>query len=64
MAVIGRPFLFAVGRTDAGIHIEHDGPGRATEVNPVNSLARQIRERLEIGRAGQYPGLEAPHLAA
>ena len=62
MAVVGCTFLFAMGRTDARIHIEHDGRWRAAVTNAVDPPPRQIDERGEVLVARQSLGLEPPHL--
>jgi hypothetical protein len=44
MAVVGAPFLCAVGRALARIHVEHDDARLAPLVHPVDPPARQIGE--------------------
>ena len=43
VAVVGGAFLIAMGRTDARIHIEHDGPRRARGHERGRSTARRDR---------------------
>jgi len=61
VAVVGCTFLFAMGRTDARIHIKHDGLWRAAATNAVDPPPRQIDERGEVLVARQPLGLEPPH---
>ena len=63
VAVVGGAFLFAMGRADARIHIEHDGARRTPTVNGVDPLPRETSERGKVLVARQPLGLEPPHLA-
>jgi len=62
MAVVGRAFLAAVGRTDAGIHVEDHIPRWFTVVDLVDPCTGQVREGHDVVVGGQELGLEASHL--
>ena len=63
MAVVGCPFLFAVGRADRAIHVENDQLRRPAGVHPVDPSPREIDQRGEVAVVGQPFRLEPPHLA-
>ena len=48
MAVPDAHLLFAMGRADARIHVEHDASRRTAGMNPVDPLAGKIGERREV----------------
>src|ERR1019366_9943449 len=52
--VVGSPFLFAIGRADAGIHVQNDALGRTTAMNPV------YPSTAEIGECGKVPIVREP----
>jgi hypothetical protein len=63
VAVVGGAFLLAMGRADARIHIEDDGPRRAPARNGVDPLPRETGERGEVLVTREPFRLEPPHLA-
>jgi hypothetical protein len=63
MAVPDAHLLFAMGWTDARIHVEHDASGRAAGMDLVDPMAGEFGERGEVLFGRQPSRLEAPHLA-
>ena len=63
MAVPDAHLLFAMGRADARIHVEHDASRRTAGMNSVDPLAGKIGERRKVLFAREPSRLEAPHLA-
>jgi len=63
VAVVGGAFLVAMGRADARIHVEHDGPRCSAAMNAVDPLSGEARECCKILIAREPLGLEPPHLA-
>jgi hypothetical protein len=63
MAVVGTPFLLAIGRALARIPVEHDRPWRPPLVHVVDPLAGKIDKRGKVLRPAEPPRFEAPHLA-
>src|SRR5271169_6403692 len=63
MTVPDAPLLLAMGRADAGIHIEHDAARRPSTVHEVDPLAGQIGQRGQVGLCRKPLRLEAAHLA-
>src|SRR5580704_17742444 len=60
VAVPNAQLLFAVGRADARIHVEHDASWRTTGVKPVDPLARKTGERRQVLFGREPAGLETP----
>jgi len=63
VAVVGRAFLVALGRADAGVHVENHIRRRLAVVNPVDPSPRQVGKGGNVVVGGQELGLEAAHLA-
>jgi hypothetical protein len=63
MSVPDAHLLLAMGRADAGIHVEHDAPRRPAAMDTVDPSAGQIGEGREVLLRRQPACLEAPHLA-
>ena len=63
MAVPDAVLLFAMGRADARIHVEHDATGRTSAVHLVDPLAGKIGERGKVLVRREPLRLEAAHLA-
>ena len=62
MAVVGRPFLIAVGRADAGIHIQDDALQWTAAMNAVDPLTAEVDERGGVLVACEPLRLEAPDM--
>ena len=63
MTVIGAPLLLAVGRADAGVHVEHNPLHGAAGVNAVDPAPGQVRQGGQVRPLRHDLGLEAAHLA-
>jgi hypothetical protein len=63
MPVPDAHLLLAMGRADAGVHVEHDAPRRPAAMHTVDPLAGQIGEGREVLLRRQPACLEATHLA-
>ncbi len=63
MTVVGGAFLVAVGRTDAGIHVEDHVFRRFTIMDPVDPCTGQVDESGNVFVGAQELSLEASHLA-
>ena len=48
VAVVGRPFLIAIGRADRAVHIKDDLLEWPAFVNPVHRDAGQVHQELKI----------------
>ena len=55
--------LFAMGRADARIHVEHDASRRPAAMDAIDPLPGQIGECREVLLRRQPARLETPHLA-
>ena len=62
VAVVGRTFLVAVGRADAGIHVEDHILRRFTVVNSVDPNPGQVGKDGNVVIGGQELGFDAAHL--
>ena len=62
MAVVGNLFLIAVGRADAGIHIQDDALQWTAVMNSVDPLTTEVEGRGGVLVARQPFRLEAPKL--
>src|SRR5215211_4930519 len=58
VAIVGAALLLAVGRADAGVHVEHDPLYGAASVHAVDPVPRQIRQHRKVGLLGQHLGFE------
>jgi DNA-binding transcriptional LysR family regulator len=63
VAVVGRAFLVAVGRADAGIHVEDHAFRRFAIINLVDPYPGQLGKGRDVVAGGQELSLEASHLA-
>ena len=63
VAVVGRALLFAMGRADTAVHVEHDRLRRVAVMHTVDPMPGKIGQRGKVLVAGQKLRLEAPHLA-
>jgi hypothetical protein len=63
MAVPDAHLLFAMGRTDARIHVEHDAARRTPSMNEIDPLSRKIGKGRKVLFGGEPSSLEAAHLA-
>jgi hypothetical protein len=63
MPVPDAHLLFAMGRADARIHVEHDALRRTAGVNAVDPLTGKIGERGQVLFGREAARLETPHLA-
>jgi hypothetical protein len=60
--VPGRPLLFAMGRADRAIDVQHDELQPVAVVKPLDQLPVQVGKRRPLLGQGQRLGLEPPHL--
>jgi hypothetical protein len=63
MAVPDAVLLFAVGRADARIHVEHDASRRTPRMSAIDPLARETGKRRKVLFRSKPLRLEATHLA-
>ena len=63
VAVVGSALLFAMGRAERTVHVEHDQLRRVVVMNPVDPDARKVSERGKVLVGGKKLRLEAPHLS-
>lgn len=60
VAVVGRGFLVAVGRADAGVHIENHHLWRAAVVDPIDPSPEQVGKGSDVVIGGQKLSLKFP----
>ncbi len=63
VTIVGCALLFAMGRTDTGVHVENDLLRRVAVMHTVDPNAGKVDQRGKVIVAGQKLRLEAPHLA-
>jgi hypothetical protein len=63
MAVVGGALLRTMGFTHTAVHVEHDRRLRPARMHSVDPCPGQPRQRIQVGLAGQPPGLKPAHLA-
>ena len=62
MPVPGRAFLFAMGRADRTVHVQHDILQPIAVMKAGDPLAARVGRRRPVLGQGQRPGLEPSHL--
>ena len=64
VTIVRRSLLFAMGRTDATVHVENDHLRRATVMNTVDPDPVHVGQGFNVRIARQKRRLKTPHLAA
>lgn len=62
MTIVGRAFLFAVGRALRGVHVQDDGFRLLALMDPVDPRPGEVGQRRQIIIRRRPLRLEAPHL--